>query len=294
MPGAFTFGTSPNKITTCLDRVSELNILILGETGVGKSTFINAFTNYLNFSSLNEALQAKELACVIPSFFNWHSLEGDDYVTNNIKVKPNVKGFTGDNLLQNETDSSNGQPATQDTQVYPVEVGNTIVRVIDTPGIGDTRGAAQDQINMSNIITSLGQFKELHGILVLLKSNSARLDIMFKFCLKERLIHFHRDAAKNIAFGFTNARNTSFRPGETYNLLAQMLKQDQSIGIHLSRRIAYCFDSESFRCLAAHSNGVDIHDMSDIQDYQISWEKSAKEAFRLLEHFTPAITKPTL
>ncbi|CAG8821274.1 30289_t:CDS:1, partial [Racocetra persica] len=34
----------------------EINILLLGETGVGKSTFINAFANYLKFNSLEDAI----------------------------------------------------------------------------------------------------------------------------------------------------------------------------------------------------------------------------------------------
>lgn len=33
----------------------EINILLLGETGVGKSTFINTFVNYLKFDSLGNA-----------------------------------------------------------------------------------------------------------------------------------------------------------------------------------------------------------------------------------------------
>ena len=69
-----------------------------------------------------------------------------------------------------------------------------------------------------------------------------------------------------------------------------MLDEDAAVEIRLSRDNTYCFDSESFRCLAAYSNGADIHDMGDIQDYRISWEKSAAETRRMLEHFTPTTT----
>jgi Flp pilus assembly CpaF family ATPase len=37
----------------------ETNLLILGETGGGKSTWINAFANYITFSTLEEAIQVK-------------------------------------------------------------------------------------------------------------------------------------------------------------------------------------------------------------------------------------------
>lgn len=173
-----------------------------------------------------------------------------------------------------------------------MQVGETLIRLIDTPGIGDTRGAAQDKKNMADILASLKTVDVLHGILILLKPNNARLTIMFTFCLKELLTHLHRDAAKNIVFGFTNARNTSFRPGETYTTLKQMLASDPTVNVQLGRNNAYCFDSESFRCLAAYNEGMNIHDMGDIQDYRLSWDKSSQEACRMLEHLRPNVTGP--
>ena len=38
--------------------LKEKNILILGETGVGKSTWINACYNLINFETLDEAVLA--------------------------------------------------------------------------------------------------------------------------------------------------------------------------------------------------------------------------------------------
>ena len=283
---------APIRPTLDLQGMTELNLLILGETGVGKSTFINAFVNYLKHSSLDEALSAPEPECVIPSSFTWQSLVGDEYIAKNVFVKPNTGDHTDTQSLSHEKDGSTGESETQESKIYRIDVGQVVVRLIDTPGIGDTRGSAQDKKNMDDILNKLRQMKVLHGILILLKPNNARLNVMFKFCLKELLIHLHRDAAKNIVFGFTNARNTSFRPGETYSILKHMLDEDKAIGIQMSRNTSYCFDSESFRCLAAASNGVNIHDMGDIQDYAISWEKSAAETYRLLEHFRPTTTAP--
>jgi predicted GTPase len=84
-------------------------------------------------------------------------------------------------------------------------MGDLVIRLIDTPGIGDTRGIEQDKRNFADILSTLASFDKLHGILILLKPNSARLTLMFKFCVTELLTHLHRDAARNMVFGFTKS-----------------------------------------------------------------------------------------
>jgi len=264
----------------------ELNILILGETGVGKSTFINAFINYLTYETLDDAMKEDKLQWIIPCSFSTQYLDSKgEFHQEDIKI----------GSRPGERDGSRGQSATQSTAVYRVQIGDRIIRLIDTPGIGDTRGIDQDKRNMAGILSTLTGFATLNGILILLKPNSARLTLMFKFCVTELLTHLHRDAAHNMVFGFTNTRTSNYMPGDAFKPLQVLLNKYKAVPMHLNRANTYCFDSESFRFLAALKTTG--HRMENEEDFHRSWERSEKEAKRLLEHFstlTPHLVKGTL
>jgi hypothetical protein len=136
---------------------------------------------------------------------------------------------------------------------------------------------------MADILRVLRMYNKLHGILILLKPNEQRLGIMFRFCIQELLTHLHRDAAQNVAFGFTNTRGTSYTPGDTFDPLQRLLDQYKDVDIGLRQRNVYCFDSESFRYLAAQKQ----HNKSlgHLEETRSSWEYSVKESQRLLDHF---------
>ncbi|RDL35743.1 p-loop containing nucleoside triphosphate hydrolase [Venustampulla echinocandica] len=277
-----------NALLNSLTARDNLNILILGETGVGKSTFINAFVNYLTFETLDEAMKSEGLNWVIPCSFSTQIMDRTN-PDSKIEQKKIVVGSRAD-----EKDGSKGASATQETTVYPVTIGTTTIRLIDTPGIGDTRGLEFDKKNMADILATLSNYEELHGILILLKSNNARLTTMFSFCVKELLTHLHRDSARNMAFGFTNTRISNYTPGDTFGSLETLLNQHPDVGLSLSIHTTYCFDSESFRYLAAYKMNVP---MDNFEDFRRSWGHSRQEANRLLDHFqsqTPHLVQSTI
>ena len=97
------------------------------------------------------------------------------------------------------------------TAIMLLNVSEKTIRLIDTPGIGDCRGADQDALNFSAILRYIANIPEIHGICILLKPNNSRMNIVFKYCINELLTHLHVSAAQNIAFCFTNARSTFYR-----------------------------------------------------------------------------------
>ena len=75
----------------------------------------------------------------------------------------------------------------------------------------------------------------------------------------------------------------NYRPGDTFPVLQKLLAKlnSEDIDIKLNMRTTYCFDSESFRYLAANKNNVEL---GNREDYARSWERPARETERMLDH----------
>ena len=255
----------------------KLNILLLSETGIGKSTWINGFANYLKYSNLDEAeCDETGIVSLIPTSF---------FVQDSAGTQRTVSSGTPDD---NEVDAV-GESSTQLPQTYVFSGRGLTVKMIDTPGIGDTRGLDKDRENVQFILNHIATFNELHGICILLKPNNARLTVMFTFVIRELLTHLHKSAVENILFCFTNTRSTFYRPGDTLPPLRELLTKDPEMKMTLSKDTIYCYDNEAVRYLFAVKGGVRLED-SERRQFADSYNKSVTEFDRMLQRI--AILKP--
>ena len=275
---------SPKKLESALDKLKpyeEVNLLILGETGVGKSTFINAFANYLSYNTLDEAREGKLITLIPNEFFVTDADHNSVCIANGVP--------------SDEENASVGQSATQAAKVHRFIFGETVLRIIDTPGIGDVRGTLKDDENFKNILDTVASLDRLHGIIILLKPNQARLTITFRYCMEELLVHLHKSAVANMIFGFTNTRGTNFMPGDTLPPLKKLLAE-KAVGLDSRKDNTFCFDSEGYRFLAALGSGVK-YDADCVSSYRSSWKCSVRETERLIKYvksLSPHDTKQTL
>ena len=267
----FEKGSSETKIEVRnLQETEEKSILILGETGVGKSTWINGLRNYLEFEDLDDAVKNGGPIALIPAQFTYTDQYGESYV---ISV-----GDSDETNERNEVGRSN----TQQPQSYTFTRSNgQIINLIDTPGLCDTDNI--DEENFKNILIHIKRYERIHAICILLKPNNARLTVIFRYCINELLTHFHKGAVENILFCFTNSRSTFYCPGDTLPPLQRLLTEHD---LHLldtkedRKEKIYCFDNEAFRFLAILKNGIEMS-TDQFKDYSNSWNCSVKETDRL-------------
>jgi len=170
-----------------VDHRQQINMLLIGETGVGKSTWINAFANYCKFSSLEEAVQAGGLFPIPCTVQMRHP------------VTKQMMGISSDgNVIAIASQTAKvGESVTRMPFEYIFQYGDTQINVIDTPGLidtRDTRGHDKDKEHVSNILRLLSTYDKIHAICILLKASETRLSLNLKYILTELLRHLDTGA----------------------------------------------------------------------------------------------------
>ncbi len=146
-----------------------ISILLLGETGVGKTTFLNSIINFIL----------------------------------NVKYSDDFRF-----LLVNEKDT-NYLSQTKNVNIYHIKSHNSFppIKIIDTPGFGDTSGSEFDKKIVKMIFEKFKEIKELTSVCIICKYNEGRFDYSQRYVYNSIINLFGKNMAENfmILFSFCDA-----------------------------------------------------------------------------------------
>lgn len=177
-------------IKTRANTSNEYTILLVGETGTGKTSFLSLLANVLEGRSPKE------------------------YVFYHDK--------------HNEAGSGQKHSQTNFAKLYEFESKNGVtVRVLDTPGLADTRGLAQDEKHKDSIAMAItNHISVLNAVLILANGTSPRLSAATDYALSTLSSIFPRSLAANIGIVLTNVPDQLSSNFEQESLPESLRKTD--------------------------------------------------------------------
>ncbi|KAL3082157.1 hypothetical protein niasHT_035510 [Heterodera trifolii] len=266
------------------------NLLLLGKTGNGKSTLLNAMHLYAQFETFEDALKLAQPANFDGLAAALYSKETYDENGDSVPIEVGLGGAgecreAGES--QTQISKSYFIPPTEDEQ---------FCCVIDTAGNGDTRGTEMDNQNMANTFGFLRGYDALHGVGIVLKENDNRADASFNYCINGLLSNLHKNVAQNIVFLITHSSGS----GKTIALLRRLLKpieEKTDVKIPLNESNVFSFDNAPFEALCLIKAKDVQYDEEEMEEFSRKWTKSVREFKRLLKHLAtvkPHLTRETL
>ena len=151
-------------------------ILLIGETGSGKTSFLNLLCN----SKLIEELGTNIDAAKLDRIRQYNDLQIEDSTARAMASK------------------------TSEAKFYKTELGKMRMTAIDTPGFGDSRGLEQDKKNVKKIIDALKGEEYVNCVCLIINGRQSRMTASLKYVLSEISSIMPREIFNNIIVVFTN------------------------------------------------------------------------------------------
>ena len=236
--------------------------MLTGESGVGKSTWIDAFANYCTFSSGG----VFPVPCTI---------QIPDPTT---KQMVTISSDGNDKAVAQATKV--GESVTQSPDVYSFQYENTQINVLDTPGMNDTQGHDRDKEHVNNILKLLSTYHEIHAICILLKASESRLSDALKYALTELMRHLDTDACNSVIFIFTYGH----KPDQTQSILQEFLTANKiDIPLPPTKPTIYCFENQAVNYIVQCKNKI-AQSEDDEEDAMRHWKRSVRSTTAMFHY----------
>ena len=144
----------------------KFKMLLIGETGVGKSSLVAFIRNYAKQRRLSFDIKK-------------------------------VEAFG----IEKEAGQMTSQ--TRSSATYEIDVGNLALYLTDTPGLADSEGEQQTQKNVENIISTVRTFAYVNCICLVINGTEARLTSVIDLVFKEIVKLLPREVLDNTIVIFT-------------------------------------------------------------------------------------------
>ena len=270
-------------------------MVLLGKSGIGKSTWINSFFNFLVLESFERALSEEKVYAPIYTKFKHAdmSIQTDSpeerLVTIEVGEKENLcKEFE----MGNVTASSTMMPV---SHIVEPRDAAYVIRLIDTPGVKSTVGIGDDETtdevdkaNINMILDHISQYPYINAFIVMLKPDEEKLDPTFASILKTLFSQLGESAKKNVIFAFTHSRNCDFQDTKTVSVLSSYLKEI-NLDINIKDCNVFYFDSSPFRYLATMSKKHTPKE--DLLLMKLCWNKSVESCRKMIKYVDEKLEK---
>lgn len=156
--------------------MSTYKILLLGETGSGKTSFLNLLCNCYKMKTMSDNYDERSLSQL--QDFNDACLEDGDLYKLAQSRTSGVKIYQGDRC-----------------------------DIIDTPGLGDSRGLEQDNKFLDHVISRLKAEKFINCICLIINGQQTQLGMTSKYVFAEITAFLPREVVNNVIVVITNTSN---------------------------------------------------------------------------------------
>lgn len=229
-----------------LDTSNMMKVLVIGETGSGKSTFINYLTNYFKNGTLNN------LKIAIPSTFHPIVTENYEHLEHDMHDK-----------TQSKTDSCHQ---------YMFTDGTTQYLFVDTPGLSDTRGSKQDEINLNKIIDAVEVLAGLTAVIIVVNGAVSRLTVNLRNVIAQLRGNLPDVVMSNVIVILTNSSR------HTKNFTLEALELNGNVYPYYMQNSAFSTDPSRWT-------------PSAMQSLQYDWDQSMSELKAMIRTLSTFKTK---
>ena len=249
---------------------SDHKILLIGQTGAGKTTLNNVLVNILGGVDFEN-----ERKIAISQKLELSSYDGEQSKT--ISLDCNIDEFKE---LQSEVQANQSSSQTQMPSVYKIldKSTNKQLTLIDTPGLSDTDGSNKDQQHINNILSYLISIGGVNAICLVHKASQARLSNSLMLAITNIKEMFTQDCIKNFIVCVTDCSDPS---------QVACLDSLKDLGIPLDNKFYFQND-----CLKPPAECRNINEGADektkkkvdklIRNFSDNWEENTEQFTKLM------------